>query len=146
MSERRAPRGKLTIRIARREYEKIIAHANSCLPYEACGIIAGSTDGEYRYVEAVYPLPNTDASGEHFSIDPREQLKAVKDARSRGLSPIGNFHSHPSTPARPSEEDIRLARDPSASYLIVSLAGSEPVLRSFRIEGEAAESEEIIIA
>ncbi|MDR1651319.1 MAG: M67 family metallopeptidase [Synergistaceae bacterium] len=133
------------LRIKKPEYDKIIAHAYSCLPNEACGIIAGSADGRRRCVGAVYALVNTDASGEHFSIDPGEHLKAVRDARSRGLSPIGNFHSHPSTPARPSEEDIRLAYDRSASYLIVSLAGKEPVLRSFRIENGAASPEEIVI-
>ena len=44
-------------------------------------------------------------------MDPKEQLKAIKDMRANGLTPLGNWHSHPETPARPSQEDIRLAYD-----------------------------------
>jgi len=58
--------------------------------------------------------------------------------------PLGNFHSHPSTPARPSMEDIRLAYDPSASYLILSLAEEVPVLKAFGITGDTVEQEEIV--
>ena len=42
--------------------------------------------------------------------------------RSHGWQLLGNFHSHPETPARPSEEDKRLVFDTSLSYLILSLA------------------------
>jgi proteasome lid subunit RPN8/RPN11 len=65
--------------------------------------------------------------------------------RARGIVPLGNFHSHPETPARPSEEDIRLAYDPAASYIILSLAEEEPVMRSFHIENGTASAEEIEI-
>jgi proteasome lid subunit RPN8/RPN11 len=71
-------------------------------------------------------------------MDPREQLNAVKDLRSRGLTPLGNWHSHPDTPSRPSQEDIRLAHDPSASYLILSLQSRRvPNLNAFRIQNGA---------
>ena len=54
--------------------------------------------------------------------------------RSRGLQPLGNWHSHPASPSRPSREDIRLAYDPKASYLILSLMEEIPVLHSFHVE------------
>ena len=57
--------------------------------------------------------------------------------RKAGLRPLGNWHSHPETPSRPSEEDKRLANDAKASYLILSLeVPDHPVLRAFHIEGE----------
>ena len=40
-----------------------------------------------------------------------------------------------SSPSRPSVEDIRLAFDSKASYLILSLMADYPVLNSFHIEG-----------
>ena len=86
-----------------------------------------------------------DASPEHFSLEPREQLAAVKDMRARGLRPLGNYHSHPATPARPSAEDIRLALDPAATYLILSLAGAEPVLKAFRIESGQVREEVLTV-
>lgn len=38
------------------------------------------------------------------------------------------------SPSRPSREDIRLAYDPKASYLILSLMEEIPVLHSFHVE------------
>ena len=40
-------------------------------------------------------------------------------------------------------EDIRLAMDPTASYLILSLAENEPVLRAFRIQVGQVSQEEL---
>jgi proteasome lid subunit RPN8/RPN11 len=134
-----------TVKLRTADYEKILAHARAWLPAEACGLIAGSIDGDVKTVEKVYLLANVDRSSEHFTIDQHEHLAAVKDARARGLAMLGNWHSHPATPARQSEEDQRLSYDHSASYLIVSLAGEEPVLKSFHFDGAESTAEELII-
>jgi len=125
----------MTVRLKHSDFETIASHARKSLPNEACGLIAGKIENSIKTVEKVYLLSNPDCSPEHFSIDPKEQLAAVKDMRVLGLSPLGNFHSHPSTPARPSEEDIRLSFDPKASYLILSLAEETPVLKAFEVTG-----------
>jgi proteasome lid subunit RPN8/RPN11 len=57
--------------------------------------------------------------------------------------PLGNFHSHPETPARPSEEDIRLSYDPTASYLILSLMHPEPELKAFHVASGQVQMETI---
>lgn len=129
------------------DYEKIIAHAEKWLPSEACGLIAGIIDSDgNKHVEKVYLLTNVDNSNEHFSMDPKEQLQAVKDMRANGIVPLGNWHSHPETPSRPSEEDKRLAYDSTASYMILSLMDKEnPVLNSFHIEGTNSNKEDLVI-
>lgn len=99
-------------------------------PMEACGYLAG-IDGEARLL---IPMTNVDQSSEHFSFAPEEQFNALKQARNAGLRLIAVFHSHPSTPARMSAEDIRLAHDPDMIYIIVSLMDAEPVIRGFRME------------
>ncbi|MGN1194623.1 MAG: M67 family metallopeptidase [Acutalibacteraceae bacterium] len=131
------------IRLKKTDYEKILSHAVKNLPEEACGLLGGTADenGE-REVKKVYLLTNTDHSNEHFSLDPKEQLEAIKDMRNNGLIPLGNWHSHPESPSRPSEEDKRLAYDKTASYMILSLMDKDkPVLKSFRIDGTNAEQE-----
>lgn len=134
------------IKLSKADYEKILAHAVKELPDEACGLIAGIIEGEDKIIKKVYLLTNIDHSNEHFSLDPKEQLGAVKDMRTQGLVPLGNWHSHPESPSRPSEEDKRLAYDSKASYMILSLMDREnPVLNSFRIEGSNAEKENLII-
>ena len=131
----------MTIWLKKTDFDRIVAHAKSELPNEACGLIAGRVEGEVKVVEKVYFLTNVDHSNEHFSLDPKEQLAAIKDMRANGFAPLGNWHSHPESPSRPSDEDKRLAYDSTASYLILSLMDETPVLNSFKIEGENAEKE-----
>ena len=97
-------------------------------PIEACGYLGGK-DGK---VTSRYPMYNVDQDPEHFSMDPREQFKVLKEARAVGESLIAVYHTHPASPARPSEEDLRLANDPTISYIIASLHEGHSI-KSFRI-------------
>ncbi|MBO6232253.1 MAG: M67 family metallopeptidase [Ruminiclostridium sp.] len=133
------------IKLHKQDYETILAHARKEAPVEACGLIAGRTENGDKFIEKVYILTNTDHAEEHFTLDPKEQLAAVKDMRANGLVPLGNWHSHPVSPSRPSEEDKRLAYDSKASYMILSLMDEEPVLNSFHVENNKATKEELII-
>ena len=135
----------MNVILRKTDCDALVAHARSCLPEEACGLIAGRIDDETKTVERVFCLTNTDHSAEHFNIDPREQLAAIRAARANGWAMLGNWHSHPSTPSRPSAEDIRLAADSTASYLILSLAADEPVLNAFSVKNGIAEKETLII-
>lgn len=128
------------------DYELILEHAKSVVPEEACGLIAGSIEDGNKIIKKVYILTNIDHSNEHFTLDPKEQLAAVKDMRANGLTPLGNWHSHPESPSRPSEEDKRLAYDSKSSYMILSLMEEDkPVLNSFHIEGDVSTKEELVI-
>jgi proteasome lid subunit RPN8/RPN11 len=130
--------------LPRKHSDAMIAHAKAALPNEGCGLFAGTIVDHTKTVKAVYCLTNIDKSPEHFSMTPEEQFSAIADIRKQGLTLLGNFHSHPATPARPSQEDIRLAFDPALSYIIISLEGQDsgtlPVLKSFAVhEGTATE-------
>ncbi len=130
--------------ITKQQYNDILSHSLNAKPNEACGLIAGEVENGVKRVKKVYLLTNIDQSPEHFSMDPKEQFGAIKDIRNNGFTLIGNFHSHPETPSRPSEEDKRLAFDSEASYLILSLMNEEkPVLNSFRIVNNEASPEEL---
>ncbi|WP_306535578.1 M67 family metallopeptidase [Geobacter sp.] len=129
------------LKIPRAIHDDLIAHARADFPYEACGILGG-VDG---IVSAIFRMANTDQSNEHFTMDPKEQFAVVKELRNRGLAMLAIYHSHPETPARPSEEDIRLAFTPGVSYVIVSLAGVEPDVKAFRIADGVVEPEPIEI-
>lgn len=135
------------IKLSKSDYEKILKYAESELPDEACGLIGGEiTESGDKIIKKVYLLTNTDHSNEHFSMDPKEQFESIKDMRVNEFVPLGNWHSHPESPSRPSEEDKRLAYDSKASYMILSLMDREnPVLNSFKIKGSDAEKEELVI-
>jgi proteasome lid subunit RPN8/RPN11 len=132
------------IRIPQAIHDDMVAHAREGFPLEVCGILGGS--GEI--VSMIYRMTNTDASNEHFMMEPKEQFAVVKDLRAKGLSMLSVYHSHPESPARPSEEDIKLALTPDVSYIIVSLADAAgPVVKSFKISNGSVENEalEVIV-
>ena len=126
-------------------YDEIVQYAKKHLPEESCGLIAGEIDGDNKTIKKVYFLENTDHAEDHFTLNPKEQLEAVKDMRKNGYKPLGNWHSHPSSPSRPSVEDIKLAYDKGASYMIVSFLTKAPVINSFHIENDQYEKEDLRI-
>ena len=128
------------IRIPQAIQDDMIAHAREGFPLEVCGILGGTGES----VSAIYRMTNTDASNEHFMMDPREQFAVVKDLRAKGLAMLAIYHSHPETPARPSEEDIKLALTPEVSYVIISLADAAvPVINSYKISSGDVQLETI---
>ena len=134
------------LKLSKSDYDKILAYAVAALPNEACGLIAGELSDGNKIIKKAYLLTNTDFSDEHFSADPKEQLASVRDMRENGIIPLGNWHSHPNSPPIPSDEDIRLAYDNDASYLILSLEDSKnPVLNSFKIDGTNVQKEKLVI-
>ncbi len=128
-----------TIQLAPGLREAMTRHALAERPLEACGLLAGSG----ARAEAFYPTRNAAKSPVRYEIDPQDLLRVTMELEDAGREVWGIFHSHPATPATPSQTDIRLAFYPSAYYLICSLADPvRPVLRAFRIvDGRIAEVE-----
>lgn len=120
------------VRVPRQVYEAILAHARFCRPYEACGLFAVDHDGEIRFV---YACTNRARSRTRFVVDPTEHFRAIQHAESNGWSIGGDFHSHPSGGAVPSEADEAGALDPTWFHVIV---GRDDV-RAWRIDDVAEE-------
>ena len=131
------------IRMTKAVWDDIIDHAWKDYPIEACGYL-GVADG---IVTSCYRMKNTDNSGEHYTLDPGEQFTVIRDMRKSGVKLAAVYHSHPASPARPSQEDIRLAYDPDISYVIISLNGNDKSVKSFQIRDNqvAPESIEVVV-
>ena len=126
-----------TLEIPNEIFQQMIAQARAEAPVEACGILAG-TDGR---VANLHTMTNTDNSPEHFQMDPAEQFAVVRAMRAAGTEMLAVYHSHPASPARPSEEDIRYGLTAGLPYVILSLAGDEPAVKGFLIyEGQVNET------
>lgn len=121
--------------------DRIISHCRSGLPNEACGLLAGSPGR----IEAVYCIPNIEASPVSYTIEPEGHFRALTDAESRGWELLGAFHSHVDGPAIPSATDIAGAAEPEWIWLVVGPMTGQPQVRGFRIRGGTAVEEELEI-
>ena len=96
-------------------------------PYECCGLLLGSYDAEEKLVTETYAISNAreeSAKRNRFLIEPQELLRGERYARSRDLEVVGFYHSHPDSPAVPSQYDLEHAW-PTYSYIIVSTTADE---------------------
>jgi proteasome lid subunit RPN8/RPN11 len=122
---------------------EMIGLAYDRYPEEACGLLGGDpTTGEVR---VFYPCRNAAASARVYEIDPRDHLRADRDAGDRGLEIIGVMHSHTHTEPYPSPTDVAQAPDPSWHFVIVSLKREAPELRSYLIVEETISEEPVEI-
>lgn len=129
------------LQLTRRTWAEMVGHAYDGLPDEACGLLAGPP-GTGRCTH-FYPTRNAAASAKVYTVDPRDHLRADRDAEDRGLEIIGVMHSHTHTEAYPSPTDVAQAPDPGWHYVIVSLRAEAPTLRSYRIVDGAIDEETV---
>ena len=115
------------MKIPQNVIDELIAQAQKDAPNESCGYLLGSLtpnpspkgEGDFEaLVTENYWMENIDHSSEHFSFAPKDQFAALRYAREHGLRILANWHSHPASPSRPSQEDLRLANDPTIRYAI----------------------------
>ena len=136
------------LRMSTDAYQVMLGHCYDGLPNEACGLIAGPASmasAAGARASVTYPTANTAASARVYTVEPRDHLRAERDAESRGLEILGVFHSHTHTVAYPSPTDVAQAPDPNWHYVIVSLADDAPVVRSYRVVDGNIDEESVVL-
>lgn len=111
-------------------FRQMLAQCEKDAPAEACGLLGGV---DAFSGSQIFPLENLDACAESYTMDPKAVLSVMKTLDKDEMELNAIYHSHPATPSRPSKVDIAQAYMPVV-YLILSLCGTEPVLRGFHIE------------
>lgn len=147
----------MTLLLTTHHLQILQTDAQQAYPHEGCGLLLGVFDPvidqrtltEIRLLanawepELVADLAELSAPGiatptksRRYWIDPKDMLAAQRDARERGLSIIGVYHSHPNHVAVPSECDRTLAWS-DYSYLIVSVQnGSAVDLQCWQLDAQ----------
>src|SRR5262245_61313849 len=125
--------------------DEIVAHAREEWPKECCGVVAaenGSATRVYR-AENAARQPNLG-----YLIEGIDLYRIWSEIEAQGWVLEAIYHSHPKSPAKPSQTDINLADQwPDAVYLIVSLEDDEnPDLRGFRIADGRYEEIELTVS
>ncbi len=125
----------------------IARHAEATYPDECVGLLLGrlEDDGakvvlralavENRWAGQVSlaETDNAESRRDRFYLDPRDYLRADREARAAGMDIVGCYHSHPDYPATPSE------RDRVGAQGVGGGTGFAFVIQSVR-EGRAAEA------
>jgi proteasome lid subunit RPN8/RPN11 len=127
------------MRISRAQRDELVAHARDDAPNECCGYMRLRDGG----VEEVIRAENVYAAPTRFMLDDRS-LFAANQLDDEGYG-VAVYHSHPRSPAEPSQTDINIAAYPHWLYLIVSLANEEPEVRAWRIADGRVDEEDIVV-
>lgn len=115
------------IRIDENQIGEIRAHGVRDYPYECCGLLLGRFEDSGKVVKETYPISNAreeSAKRNRFLIEPQELMRGERYARDHDLEVVGFYHSHPDSPAVPSQYDLEHAW-PTYSYIIVSTRANE---------------------
>ena len=125
------------MRISQAQWDEFIAHAREEAPNECCGYLWGK-DGT---LEGTKRATNGRNSPYGYELD-HKSLFAANELDDDGFE-VGIYHSHPRSPAEPSQTDINLATYPHWLYVIVSLAEPEGAVRGWWIRDGAVTEEEV---
>jgi desampylase len=112
-------------KLRRSALDAILQHAERASPRECCGVLVGRQGEILQAVEA----RNLADDPNRYFLDPEDHIAIRRRARAAGLSVVGFYHSHPHSPARPSETDRAEAAYPDHLYLIVAMGA----VRLFRL-------------
>ena len=110
-------------------FDAMVEHARADAPAECCGLLAGRTTA----VQCSFRLRNELASPVAYQADVHDLFAAFREMRQRELDLLAIYHSHPTSPARPSRVDLAENYYGDVPRIIISLAGSAPAVKAFRL-------------
>jgi len=111
---------------------QILNQAQKSPDVEVCGLVGARESQPSSY----YRVDNiADSPRKRFLMKPEEQIEAMRKMRSKGEELFAIYHSHPSSPPKPSAIDLDQANYPGILHIIISL-NTKGVLemRGFRID------------
>jgi len=135
----------MSLHVTRAALDEIVRQARAEHPIESCGVVAASIGS--ALAQRVIPMKNQAASETFFRFDSRDQLRVYREMDASGEECRAVYHSHTTSEAYPSKDDVDYAGQPEVHYLIVStwVQAKVPV-RSFRIiDGHVTEESIVVV-
>ena len=128
------------MKISRALYDEIVGHALEDAPNECCGMVASADGVATRVLRAT----NIHASPLRYEIEAGEMYRLLGEIEEAGWELGAIYHSHTRSAPYPSQTDVNIAVPPELGtplwpgtvYVIVGVAGEEPDVRGFRIDGD----------
>jgi proteasome lid subunit RPN8/RPN11 len=131
---------------------RIFEQLQRTYPNEGGGFLLGELPHQQQdgivVVRDVRPVENVFESEEQYhryAMTPTDWMKLEDEADARGLTLVGYYHSHPDSPAIPSEYD-RVHALPNFRYLITSVQqGKVAELRAWQLSGDRSRFDELTL-
>jgi len=109
---------------------QIFEQMEAAYPNEGGGFLMGEISGDVVAIKAITEIENVFEEAEQYhryAMTPQDWMRLEDEADEKGLTLVGYYHSHPDSPAIPSDYDREHAL-PNFVYVITSVR-----------EGKAAE-------
>lgn len=138
------------VRMTKTLQARIFEQMEGTYPNEGGGFLLGSTAGGVTKIIDITQVENvfeTEEQYHRYAMTPQDWMRLEDEADSRGLTLVGYYHSHPDSPAIPSEYDREYAL-PNFVYVITSVQQAKAVdMRVWRLQADRTkfDAEELII-
>ncbi|MBW4438794.1 MAG: M67 family metallopeptidase [Pleurocapsa minor GSE-CHR-MK-17-07R] len=103
--------------------EEIVSQMQDCFPNEGGGFLLGEIDDDNITIREIVQIENSFEAEEQYhryAMTPQNWVKMEDTAEEKGLTLVGYYHSHPSSPAIPSKYDRDHAL-PNFIYIITAV-------------------------
>ena len=111
------------LRISLKELDVVHDEFETNKPYESCGVLIGTINGNTANVEKAIPITNIRRTNVSFEFDPIQLYNAWDHADKNGKEIVGIFHTHPSHTAFPSLWDRETMKNSPSVWLIAGIDG-----------------------
>jgi len=116
-----------TVQITTILQQRVFTQLQGNYPNEGGGFLLGARTADQVTLTDIRPVVNTFASEEQYhryAMTPADWARLEDEADAAGLIVVGYYHSHPDSPAIPSEYD-RVYALPNFCYLITSVRNAQ---------------------
>ncbi|MAU11999.1 MAG: hypothetical protein CL607_19405 [Anaerolineaceae bacterium] len=140
----------MKIELSKALQQDIFKQMEGTFPNEGGGFLLGSKSGDTVSIVDVIQIENTFETEEQYhryAMSPKNWADMEDTADDRGLTLVGYYHSHPDSPAIPSEYD-RVHALPNFVYIISSVMSGKAVemlVWLLRDDRSAFDAQELVV-
>ena len=132
---------KISLILSNQNADKMIRHAASCFPSEACGLLGGK---DHRLLQ-VFSVKNIEKDPKRFQMDPVQQVQTFKKVEEMGLELLAIYHSHPDGSSQLSQIDIDNFFYPGVYSIILYINKNIWKIKAFKVEEKELDEIPLII-
>ena len=129
----------MTVVLPSEMQKRIFDQMEAVYPDEGGGFLLGELQGDEVVIRNIAPIDNVFEREERhhrYAMTPQDWMRLEDAADEQGLALVGYYHSHPDSPAVPSEYD-RVHALPNFVYLIASVIEAKAAdMRAWKLKAD----------